>query len=309
VSRYPDGKTFAFSVFDDTDRATVANVRPVYELLADLGICTTKSVWALSSDTTQPIGGQSLAEEEYVSFVRWLMSKGFEIALHNVRNGDSTRRDVEAGLERFREIVGNYPRVHCNHLENRDNVYWGLDRFRTAWVRHAYNFATKFRAMGKYDGHRPGSAHFWGDLCRERIDYVRNFTFDDINLDNINPSMPYRDPERPYVKKWFSSSEGGDVDSFCRTLEETNQDRLEREGGVCIMYTHFAKGFFKDGQLDQRFVQRMTRLAQRPGWFVPVSTLLDRLEAVRGARDIPPSELRAMERTWFFAKLRGKATE
>ena len=34
---WPDGKRFAFTVFDDTDRATLDNVREVYALLADLG--------------------------------------------------------------------------------------------------------------------------------------------------------------------------------------------------------------------------------------------------------------------------------
>lgn len=39
-----NGKSFAFTIIDDTDEATVANVKPIYDLLAELGIWTTKTV-------------------------------------------------------------------------------------------------------------------------------------------------------------------------------------------------------------------------------------------------------------------------
>jgi hypothetical protein len=59
--------------------------------------------------------------------------------------------------------------------------------------------------------------------------------------------MPFHDPDRPFVKYWFASSEGPSVQTFNETLSEANQEKLEAEGGACIMYTHFANGFL---QLD-----------------------------------------------------------
>ena len=44
---WPDDRRFAFTIFDDTDNATLANIVPVYDLLAELGFRTTKSVWLL----------------------------------------------------------------------------------------------------------------------------------------------------------------------------------------------------------------------------------------------------------------------
>lgn len=44
---WPDGKRFAFTIFDDTDHQTLENVPPVYDFLSDLGLRTTKSVWPL----------------------------------------------------------------------------------------------------------------------------------------------------------------------------------------------------------------------------------------------------------------------
>ena len=48
--KWPNNKDFAFSVFDDTDFATVENVKEVYSLLKDYGLQTTKSVWTLDGD-------------------------------------------------------------------------------------------------------------------------------------------------------------------------------------------------------------------------------------------------------------------
>ena len=37
----------------------------------------------------------------------------------------------------------------------------------------------------------------YGDLCAKHFRYVRNLTFNRLNLATINPSMPYRDESRP----------------------------------------------------------------------------------------------------------------
>ena len=45
MSAWPEGRDFAFTVFDDADSQTLENGRPIYELLGGLGLRTTKSVW------------------------------------------------------------------------------------------------------------------------------------------------------------------------------------------------------------------------------------------------------------------------
>ena len=116
--------------------------------------------------------------------------------------------------------------------------------------------------------------------------------------------MPYHDRRRPYVRHWFSSSEGADPRSLCALLSEANQDRLAEEGGVCIVYTHFANGFVQDGRLNRRFVELMRRLAALPGWFVPTSTLLDNLRTRPGWRsEADPGALQRMQWEWLASKL------
>jgi acetyl-CoA carboxylase carboxyltransferase component len=116
--------------------------------------------------------------------------------------------------------------------------------------------------------------------------------------------MPYFDEERPYVNSWFASSEGATCHAFCQTISERNQDRLEEEGGACIMYTHFgAVDFYEDGLLNAGFKRLMERLRRKDGWFVPVSTLLDHLEKERGRHVISASERNQLERKWLIHKV------
>ena len=301
-ARFPDNRAFAFTIFDDTDEATVARVGPVYRLLAELGVRTTKSVWPLAGVAGAPIGGETLQDAEYLAFARGLQAEGFEVGFHNARNLDAPREVTAQGLAEFAELLGRAPRTHCNHHDNRENLYWGLERLNSAGLRWGYNLATRGRYRGRFQGQVEGSPYFWGDLGREQLSYVRNFVFPEINLDRVNPTLPYHDPAKPYVKAWFSSSEGGTVESCCRLLREENQDRLEAEGGVCIVYTHFAKGFAENGVLQPEFERLMRRLARKAGWFVPVATLLDRLGGAEVAT-ITAGELRRMERRWLGRKL------
>lgn len=298
MSRFPQNNKFAFAIHDDTDLSTVETVRPIYRLLEEIGMCTTKSVWPLASVPDGRHGGASLQDPEYLSFILELRDKGFEIALHGVRNHHATRDLVEKGFQEFHRLIGYDPRIHVNHSCNLDNIYWGEARFNR--LRRLYRLVSAVRSGRPFEGHAPESPHFWGDLCRDRIDYVRNFVFREVNLDRVNPTMPYRDPLRPFVKYWFSSCYGPDATSFCQTINEANQEQLEAEGGVCIMYTHFACGFVKDGRVQPRVEQLLRRLAQRQGWFVPVSTLLDFLRSERGDVTISPAEFSSMERHWAW---------
>lgn len=305
MNRFPENKRFAFTIFDDTDLSTVENVAPMYHLLRELGVCTTKSVWPLASDERARLGGSSLQDPKYLKFVRDLQRAGFEIALHNVRNTCATREEVVAGLKEFRRLIGHDPRAHANHAGNRDNLYWGAARFST--IAPFYRAMQAFRDGSQFEGHLQASQYFWGDLCQSRVDYVRNFVFREINLDRVNPHMPYKDPRRPFVNAWFSSSDGADAEAFCSLLSEANQDRLEAEAGVCIVYTHLACGFVQENRVLPRVSLLLRRLAAKSGWFVPVSTLLDFLREGRQTLSIPVAEIAAMERRWLADRLRIEA--
>jgi hypothetical protein len=91
----------------------------------------------------------------------------------------------------------------------------------------------------------------------------------------------------------------------CRiTIAEAEQERLEQEGGACIMYTHFGHGYWDGRSLNERFRELMTRLSRRNGWFVPVSTLLDFLLERKSDAAITPANRSRLERRWLTHKAR-----
>ena len=94
------------------------------------------------------------------------------------------------------------------------------------------------------------------------------------------------------------------MDCFCRLLSEENQDRLVRERGACIVYTHFARGFVENGVVRADFRAHMEQLSRRNGWFVPVGTLLGWLQSQRGGvHELTPGERRCLEWRWLRDKL------
>lgn len=297
--QFPGGARFAFTVIDDTDVATVENVQPVYRMLESLGMRTTKTVWPLRCEegSRNFSLSETMDDPHYHDFVVDLHARGFEIAFHGATMETSTRERTARALDRFRGVFGAPPRVHANHSFNRDNLYWGVGRLDDPILRLAHRLVYR-QGRGFYQGHCPGSPYWWGDLCREQIEYVRNLTFSEINLLRVNPSMPYRDPGRPYVRWWFSATDAEDVDEFNQLLQPERQRQLEAEGGVCIIATHFGKGFGGGGTAHPETRRLLELLAARNGWFPPVGELLDWLRAQHQSDGLPSREWRRMQWRW-----------
>ena len=303
--RFPGDKRFAFTVIDDTDVATVANVRPMYRLLERLGMGATKTVWPVScpEGSDDFAGSETLEDPEYESFVRELLERGFEVTWHGATMETSTRPRTLAALERYRERLGAYPRIHINHAYNRENLYWGIDRVDASLLRAALRWLGD-RGDDGYQGAIRGSEYWWGDACERVIRYGRNLTFGDINVARINPSMPYRDPARPLVPLWFSSADADAVEDFNELLAPHRQARLERDGGFCIVATHFGKGFVRDGDVNATTRRRLEELSRRDGWFPTAGALLDWLRARRNDDDLPRDEWRRMQWRWAWDMVR-----
>ncbi len=313
--RFPGGARFAFTVIDDTDVATVENVRPIYRLLESLAMRTTKTVWPVRCEegSRNFSLSETMDDPHYHDFVVDLQARGFEIAFHGATMESSTRERTARALDRFRDVFGAPPRVHANHSFNRDNLYWGVGRLDDPTLRLLYRVAFR-QAPDFYQGHCPWSSFWWGDLCSEQIEYVRNLTFSEINLLRVNPSMPYRDPGRPHVRWWFSATDAEDAEEFNHMLRPENQRRLEAEGGVCIIATHFGKGFGSAGKANAETRRLLELLAARNGWFPPVGNLLDWLRAQHRSDSLPAGEWRRMQWRWardlvarrFAASLRAR---
>jgi hypothetical protein len=298
---WPNGKEFSLTIFDDPDWDTVENSMVVYSFLRDIGLRTTKAVWPIRGSQTPKVGGITCEDEQYLKWILTLKDQGFEIALHNVTYHTSTREETVRGLEVFNQLFGHYPRSMANHTGCNEGIYWGNARL-SGLQKVIYN-SLRLSTKNVHEGHIETSPLFWGDLCRQKIKYARNFSYGDINTLKACPFMPYHDRDRPHVNYWFAASEGPKIDSFNAMMSEENQDRLAREGGACIMYTHFASGFVQSGRIHKRFRALMERLSKMNGWFVPVHTLLDFILQAKGHHVITPAERSDLERRWLWHKI------
>lgn len=298
---FPEGRRFAFTIMDDTDVATLANVVPVYQLLEDLGLRTTKTVWPVGCPEGSPNfrDSDTLEDPAYLAWVLDLKARGFEVAYHGATMESSTRDRTVRALELFSRHFGGPPRVYANHAYNQENLYWGVDRLDDPLLRRLY---ARFegRPRGYYQGHIRDSPWWWGDLAGA-ITYIRNLSFSEVNLLRVNPTLPYHDLRRPLIPWWFSASDAEDVHAFNRLLSAEAQDRLEAEGGVCIVATHLGKGFTRDGVVHPETHRLLERLAAKPGWFVPVGDLLDWLRTQRPDNEVlPEAEWRRMQWRWAW---------
>ena len=281
--RYPAGRTFAFTILDDTDDATVENVKPIYDLLHELGYRTTKTVWPVDCPEGSRLffAAETLADTAYLEFVRDLERRGFEIAFHGATMESSLRERTQRGLAVLRDELGVEPRLHCNHGQNLENLYWGADRYRTPGLSLALRLYGRMKGKPRYRGDREGTPWFWGDICRDRFDYVRSFAFGTLNTGSLPVHGPYRVRSTRYVKTWFTTSDAPDLRGFNRLVTRSSIEALHAAGGYSILSTHLGKGFVKNGRVDAQVEDSLRYMAELPGWFVPASELLDHLAATR----------------------------
>jgi len=302
---YPKNKDFAFTIFDDTDVSTLENIKPIYDYLYSLGILTTKSVWPLkyNGGYSDFAGSHTLEDKEYAKYVKGLSERGFEIAFHGAAMESSLRETTIAGLERFRDVVGYCPRSYACHGKNRENLYWGSQRFSFGVFGRIYGLLDR-RSKGYFAGEVQESKYFWGDVCRQHIDYVRTFTYNNINLLNVSRCLPYKAPHFPYFNACFFTSEAGNVEEFNTFLSPERFQRLVDQRGVCILSVHFGKGFVKNGEVNSKTKEILEKVAGANGWFVPVAKMLDFLRGQQVDIRISQRAMFILELKWFLNTIR-----
>ena len=192
--QFPDGERYAFPVVDDSDLATLERIRPVYEVLNQYGVKTTKTVWVFptSNPSHETNQGDWLADPGYREFIRELQSNGFEIALHGVRGGSSQRAEIIAGLDEFKRVLGHDPAIHVNHSLNRDNVYGGANRWSFPPLRCLYSAALGQRVRRRGSGFPlllGGSPADEGQV-RQPVHVRRNQSPECHAVDSLSPAGP-----------------------------------------------------------------------------------------------------------------------
>ncbi len=283
--KFPNGKKFIFTIVDDTDDAFCDKIKPVYDILYKNGLRTTKTVWVKPVRDPKFSKGDSLENPDYLDFILDIKKKGFEIALHNVGSGDYKRSEILDGLNQYKEILGQNPGLHINHSYNPDNIYCGSKRFSFPLNMIVKKMYSQYNA---FYGEVKNSKYFWGDFHKKLIKYSRNYEIDDINTLKRNPYMPYSDKQyEDYCNQWYSSTFASNQWMFKKMVNKKSIDRLEKEGGVCILYTHLGY-YFKKGKVDPHFKQAIEYLGQKKNaCFMPVTEVLNLLQENKIKNNIP----------------------
>ena len=305
---WPEGRRFAFSIFDDTDWTTLRNGPPVYDLLGDLGFRITKSVWIDDPGPHPTTGGSTCADPEYLDWVLSLQGQGHEIAFHNATDRSSARAETAAALDRFEQLFGHPPRCGADHAANAEALYAGPARVSGA-LAAAYSTAQRILQpeRPRFSGQDETSRYFWGDLCRDRICYWRRFSFARTDLSAAGPLL-HHDPLRPYVNAWFNSSHGPRREQFLERLSPSEIEGLAARGGVCLMYTHLGLDFVDDlGRPHRDVVSALTRVAELGGWLAPVSDILDHVVRSQGIDVLDARSRARMEWSWVADRVRHRA--
>ena len=108
---------------------------------------------------------------------------------------------------------------------------------------------------------------------------MRLFRTRRLNTLAANPSMPYFEGEKPYVRGWFSATKR----SFAAATTDAALDALEREWGVCMLYQYVCRWAEPEtGMPFPAFIEGLTRLRRhRAIWTEPAGRLLDRLRLMQ----------------------------
>ncbi len=276
----PRNKKFVFTIIDDADDGTYSNTKPIYDFLYEKGLRITKTVWVYPPrDETS--NGDCLQSPEYLDFILNLKEKGFEIGLHNVGSGTYYREEILKGLEEYKNLLGAYPKIHINHSYNVDSIYGGYKRFSFPFNWVIKKFYPQYSKA--FQGEIHGSPHFWGNEHKQTIKFSRNYEIDQLNTIKFNPKMPYIDPDKTrYANYWFSATFAPNQWLFNHLVTKKAIDRLEKEKGICILFTHLGY-YMQQGRIDPGFMEAINYISQKDGWFVPVSTVLDFLLETRSA--------------------------
>jgi hypothetical protein len=295
---YPAGREFAFTLLDDTDDMSLSKGRPVYALLQQHGLRTTKTVWARSVPPAERgiyHAGETLQDPGQLEWIRALEQAGFEIAFHNAAMASSTRAQTMAALAALDASLARPVRLHCNHGQNQENLYWGHRRYRSGPVALLAWLAAGRRGRQVFQGEQPGSPFYWADIAEQRMHYLRNLSFSRLGGRSIPPGRPYREPRKLQRPVFFNTADAPDAEAFCRLVTPAAIEQLRRTGGWAIVSTHLGKGFHTPRGIHPGFRRIIEHLGQQPGWYVPVSTLLDHLCQQQGSAPLGRWQRLAME--------------
>jgi hypothetical protein len=278
LSWLPGSYKAAVSITDDPDNGSLPRFKAIYDFLMEINFPTTRAMWVYPKTEytgTPPLKidftASLLSDPECLQYCKKLQSKGFEICLHGASCGNNNRKRTLDALN-FVEEHFKSSQVFICHSKNAENLYWDANTANFPVEKKLLQLYTKNRCFGEM----PDSQYFWGDICREKINFIRLYRTRSVNTLAFNPSMPYHDFSKPFVNYWFSATKGYIPNLF----SENNLDQLCDQNGASILYQYMHKYVNEDLKIPKQLRETMERVAADDRILKkPASFILNRLKA------------------------------
>lgn len=277
LSWLPDSFQAAVAITDDPDNSTFNKFKSIYDFLMNIGFPTTRAMWVypkseftgtppLEIDFTAPL----LTEPECLQYCKKLQNNGFEICLHGASCGNNNRQKTLDALNFLQEQIAPSQVFIC-HSKNAENLYWDSNTANLPIEKKILQLYTKNSCFGE----DPTSKYFWGDICKERINFIRLYRTRSVNTLAFNPSMPYHDSSKPLVNYWFSATKGYIPSLFSKP----NINSLCKDNGASILYQYMHKYVNDDLSINKEVKETLERIADDSRILLkPVSFILNRLK-------------------------------
>lgn len=264
---------FAFLVVDDTDCARLPEIAEVYDVLYKNGLKTNKTIWVYPPRDEPKNFGDTLSDPNYLEWVKTLQNRGFEIGLHNVGSGSFNRDEILNGLELFKNTLGSYPEIHVNHSYNPDNIYSGEERFGRVFSAILKRLYPNYKG---FQGNQPGSKHFWGDVHKKHIRFSRNVELPGLDIGKYVSQVPFLyKNKKEYSNYWYPVTFAPNPWMWNKMVNPKSIEKLKRNRGAAIVYTHFGYYHMEHGSIDPNFVKSVDYLGNQNGWYVTLSEFMD----------------------------------
>lgn len=290
ISLFPAGHHFAFTIIHDADSAYSRRLGPLFDVFDELGFKITVSVFPFWADWAEngniwrkwnePGDDHSrffapravpLVDEKERKFYIQLAARGHEVAMHTPSDTSSTREELIAAFEYFKQVFGRYPTVYTEH---------SVDTKRDAQANEGSKTNSIYYNTDLLNSYGPW---VWVDDDCGVPDRRHDHFYDTLAL-NGSPFNALAAQRYGLTKGFVRSGKWreADGDGFLAWYSEENIDSLEENRGLALVYMHLDGKWLdsRNRKMRKPIKERLAFLASKKGWFVPAGTILDRANAI-----------------------------
>jgi len=216
---------FVFVFINDPDHGTVRNHRKVFHELKHLGLKVTTAVFYTIEDDETGLAKHcfkgethTLSDPEYRDLMLELREYGHEIAFHEYSQVSNTREKFIEGLERFKDIFGEYPFTYIEHGGHPS--------------KHPLNMCKKESLA--LEGKNPKSPYYIWDVIQNNIKCVWAYhsILDELNFKKFSEIL-YEHEGVFFFKRWRL------LDIILGGHQCSATSEADALSNVFIGYTHF----------------------------------------------------------------------